>query len=261
MFDLTAVQAALRGQQLDGWLLYDFRGLNMLAARVAGTSPKLSRRWAYFIPATGAPEVGNAGRGVPFAATAWTSRIASAESRAGRDGRGRCLDNVSAERLGRGVRGRGPARVRVGAGGGAGVAGVLPLLQRGAGAPVARRPDAGPGVPRGPTAERRRGCEGVANFPRFLVSAMVSTTLTSLFNCPPLVRFWLPTVNTRPGMRSIFACGSGRWKSLTPPSISRFRQRSDDAPDAKFSALKTVCSSTSPRRATSRTRSAHLPVT
>jgi len=51
MFDLTAVQAALREQKFDGWLLYDFRGLNILAARVTGTSPKLSRRWAYFIPA------------------------------------------------------------------------------------------------------------------------------------------------------------------------------------------------------------------
>ena len=36
MFDLPAVQAALRDQQLDGWLLYDFRGLNVLAKRVLG---------------------------------------------------------------------------------------------------------------------------------------------------------------------------------------------------------------------------------
>ena len=57
MFDLPAVQAALREQQLDGWLLYDFRGLNVLAARVAGTADAhRSRRWAYYVPATGEPK-------------------------------------------------------------------------------------------------------------------------------------------------------------------------------------------------------------
>ena len=53
MFDLTAVQAALRSFHLDGWLLYDFRGLNVLACRVVGfpENPSLSRRWFYFVPA------------------------------------------------------------------------------------------------------------------------------------------------------------------------------------------------------------------
>jgi len=55
MFDLSAVQAALRDFGFDGWLLYDFRGLNVLAQRVTGTNPKLSRRWFYFVPATGEP--------------------------------------------------------------------------------------------------------------------------------------------------------------------------------------------------------------
>jgi Xaa-Pro aminopeptidase len=55
MFDLSAVQAAIREAGCDGWLLYDFRGQNLLAQRVAGVMPKLSRRWFYFIPATGAP--------------------------------------------------------------------------------------------------------------------------------------------------------------------------------------------------------------
>lgn len=55
MFDLAAVQSAIREAGLDGWLLYDFRGQNVLAQRVAGVSPKLSRRWFYFIPATGEP--------------------------------------------------------------------------------------------------------------------------------------------------------------------------------------------------------------
>ena len=56
MFDLAAIQSAVREQGLDGWLLYDFRQLNVLAARVAGTGPKLSRRWAYFVPAKGQPK-------------------------------------------------------------------------------------------------------------------------------------------------------------------------------------------------------------
>jgi Xaa-Pro aminopeptidase len=57
MFDLPAVQAALREQAFDGWLLYDFRGLNILARRVVGlgTEAMLSRRWFYFIPARGEP--------------------------------------------------------------------------------------------------------------------------------------------------------------------------------------------------------------
>ncbi|HSQ55664.1 MAG TPA: M24 family metallopeptidase [Gemmata sp.] len=56
MFDLIAVQAAIRDAGLDGWLLYDFRGQNILAQRVAGVSPKLSRRWFYFVPAKGEPK-------------------------------------------------------------------------------------------------------------------------------------------------------------------------------------------------------------
>src|SRR5262245_3570537 len=56
MFDLSAVQAAIREAGFDGWLLYDFRGLNILAQRVAGVAEKLSRRWFYFVPATGEPK-------------------------------------------------------------------------------------------------------------------------------------------------------------------------------------------------------------
>jgi Xaa-Pro dipeptidase len=57
MFDLAAVQKALQTLGLDGWLLYDFRGLNVLARRVLEFSPQtfLSRRWFYFIPAEGEP--------------------------------------------------------------------------------------------------------------------------------------------------------------------------------------------------------------
>src|SRR6266705_3407802 len=57
MFDLPAVQAALREEALDGWLLYDFRGLNVLARRVVQMpeTAMLSRRWFYFVPAQGEP--------------------------------------------------------------------------------------------------------------------------------------------------------------------------------------------------------------
>jgi len=58
MFDLSAVQSAIRQLGFDGWLLYDFRGLNMLAQRIVGLGEgsHLSRRWFYFIPARGEPK-------------------------------------------------------------------------------------------------------------------------------------------------------------------------------------------------------------
>src|SRR5450631_3915550 len=57
MFDLQKVQSALRDEGLDGWLLYDFRGLNVLARRVLGfpTNAHATRRWFYFVPANGEP--------------------------------------------------------------------------------------------------------------------------------------------------------------------------------------------------------------
>src|SRR5581483_8775479 len=57
MFDLKAVQAELQEAGLDGWLLYDFRGLNVLARRVLDipTHGHLTRRWFYYVPATGTP--------------------------------------------------------------------------------------------------------------------------------------------------------------------------------------------------------------
>jgi Xaa-Pro dipeptidase len=58
MFDLPAMQAALKQQNLDAWLLYDFRGLNVLARRVVGLPAEqmLSRRWYYLVPAQGEPQ-------------------------------------------------------------------------------------------------------------------------------------------------------------------------------------------------------------
>jgi Xaa-Pro dipeptidase len=54
---LPDIQSAIRSETLDGWLLYDFRGLNPIAQRVAGIPAHrlLTRRWACFIPAQGAP--------------------------------------------------------------------------------------------------------------------------------------------------------------------------------------------------------------
>jgi len=57
MFDLPAVQKAIADNGFDGWLLYDFRGLNVLARRVIGLGSEamLSRRWFYYVPAKGEP--------------------------------------------------------------------------------------------------------------------------------------------------------------------------------------------------------------
>jgi len=57
MFDLAAVQSALRQFGYSGWLLYEFRGSNVLARRILdmGEQPLSSRRFLYWIPATGSP--------------------------------------------------------------------------------------------------------------------------------------------------------------------------------------------------------------
>ena len=57
MFDLDAVQSALRRFGLDGWLLAEFRGGNVLARRVLGLDGKAvtSRRLFYAIPVEGPP--------------------------------------------------------------------------------------------------------------------------------------------------------------------------------------------------------------
>jgi Xaa-Pro aminopeptidase len=57
MFNLASIQAALRELGLDGWLVCDFRGSNLLGRRVLGFRDDQvgSRRWFYFIPAQGEP--------------------------------------------------------------------------------------------------------------------------------------------------------------------------------------------------------------
>ena len=58
MFDLQRIQSALHEFQFDGWLLYDFRGSNVLAQRVLGVADDAvgSRRYLYCIPAEGEPK-------------------------------------------------------------------------------------------------------------------------------------------------------------------------------------------------------------
>src|SRR4051812_30352400 len=54
---VAAIQKALQAANLDGWLFYDFRGSDPLAARILklGEHASGSRRWFYYIPATGEP--------------------------------------------------------------------------------------------------------------------------------------------------------------------------------------------------------------
>lgn len=55
--DLARVQQALRDANLDGWLFYDHHVRDPLAYRILGLDPTMhvTRRWFYFIPATGEP--------------------------------------------------------------------------------------------------------------------------------------------------------------------------------------------------------------
>jgi Xaa-Pro dipeptidase len=55
--NLDAIQAALRSASLDGWLFYDHHHRDPIAASILGLDPKahITRRWYYFIPATGVP--------------------------------------------------------------------------------------------------------------------------------------------------------------------------------------------------------------
>jgi len=54
---VTEIQTALRDAKLDGWLFYDFRHSDPLAYRILRLDEKMfaSRRWFYYIPASGEP--------------------------------------------------------------------------------------------------------------------------------------------------------------------------------------------------------------
>jgi len=55
---IAAIQAALKQDGLDGWLLYDFHGSNPIATALtglAGSGKMATRRWYYLIPANAPP--------------------------------------------------------------------------------------------------------------------------------------------------------------------------------------------------------------
>jgi Xaa-Pro aminopeptidase len=54
---VAAIQKALQAAKIDGWLFYDFRKSDPLAPRILmlGENASGSRRWFYYIPATGEP--------------------------------------------------------------------------------------------------------------------------------------------------------------------------------------------------------------
>jgi Xaa-Pro aminopeptidase len=98
MHRLTAIQSAIRAEGLDGWLLYDFKGLNPIAWHVAGIPAGrfLTRRWACYIPAACEPrwlvhaiEAGSMADLAPGCATyvswqAWRDGLAALLAEAGR---------------------------------------------------------------------------------------------------------------------------------------------------------------------------------
>lgn len=55
--NLPDIQAALRDQQIDGWLFYDHHYRDPLGYRILGLAENLhvTRRWFYFVPANGEP--------------------------------------------------------------------------------------------------------------------------------------------------------------------------------------------------------------
>jgi Xaa-Pro dipeptidase len=55
--DIAAIQKTLAAENVDGWLLYDFHASNPIAVSLMGlTGRHMTRRWLYFIPASGTPQ-------------------------------------------------------------------------------------------------------------------------------------------------------------------------------------------------------------
>lgn len=53
---ITQIQHMLQREKLDGWLIYDFHGLNAIARELVPPDKyHVTRRWYYFIPASGEP--------------------------------------------------------------------------------------------------------------------------------------------------------------------------------------------------------------
>ncbi len=55
--DLDAMGAALRQRNLDGWLIYDFHGMNPVARRMLGPTGMLTRRLFLWLAAVGVPRL------------------------------------------------------------------------------------------------------------------------------------------------------------------------------------------------------------
>jgi len=56
MIPIDEIQKALAEENLDGWLLYDFRGSNLIARHIVKLGDRIAtRRWFYFIPTNGVP--------------------------------------------------------------------------------------------------------------------------------------------------------------------------------------------------------------
>ena len=57
--DVAGIQAALTAENIDAWLLYDFHGINPIAADVTGIARQgghlATRRWYYLVPAVSEP--------------------------------------------------------------------------------------------------------------------------------------------------------------------------------------------------------------
>ncbi|MDH5551541.1 MAG: aminopeptidase P family protein, partial [Gemmatimonadota bacterium] len=53
--DLDALGAALKQRGLDGWLIYDFHGINPVARRMLGPTGMLTRRLFLWLAAVGPP--------------------------------------------------------------------------------------------------------------------------------------------------------------------------------------------------------------
>ena len=65
---LSEIQSALADAELDGWLLFDFRGLNPVATELIGLEGKVTRRVFAWIPREGVPEgVSHAIEAAPWA--------------------------------------------------------------------------------------------------------------------------------------------------------------------------------------------------
>ncbi|HLG18190.1 MAG TPA: M24 family metallopeptidase [Bdellovibrionota bacterium] len=56
-FPLTKIQEAIGREKVDGWLFYDFQGLDPIARRILGFPENVhaTRRWYYFVPKSGTP--------------------------------------------------------------------------------------------------------------------------------------------------------------------------------------------------------------